>query len=151
MPTFAPKARVSLSINAEPSEVYRSFIEPERLTKFWLSKATGPLRVGTTVEWHFMVEGAVASVQATRLVDNEHVAWRWEDGGVDVTLEARDGGTVVTLVQRGFKGWLREQGEAAVEATSGFTIVLCDLKLLLETGTSPGLTKSKAALITAAK
>ncbi|MGV3625024.1 MAG: hypothetical protein ACO1OB_29660 [Archangium sp.] len=53
------------------------------------------------------------------------------------------------LTQRGFPGFLREQTEAAVEATSGFTIVICDLKTLLETGRSAGLTASKAKLISA--
>ncbi|MGV3625025.1 MAG: hypothetical protein ACO1OB_29665 [Archangium sp.] len=67
MPTFNPTARVSMFIKAEPREVYRSFIEPEQLTKFWLSKASGPLELGKTVEWHFMVEGAVAKVEATKL------------------------------------------------------------------------------------
>lgn len=151
MPTFNPKARVSMFIKAEPREVYRSFIEPEQLTKFWLSKASGPLELGKTVEWHFMVEGAVAKVEATKLEKHEHIAWRWEDGGVDIELEDFDGGTSLKLTQRGFPGFLREQTEAAVEATSGFTIVICDLKTLLESGRSAGLTASKAKLISARK
>lgn len=143
------QARVSMWINASPADVYRAFIEPERLTKFWLSKATGPLRVGQPVEWHFMVEGAVAKTEATELVENQRLAWRWEDGTVDVELAPLDGGTSLTLTQRGFVGSEREQADAAIESTSGFTIVICDLKTLLETGRSAGLTKSKAKLISA--
>jgi hypothetical protein len=36
-----------------------------------------------------------------------------------------------------------------VNATEGFTIVLCDLKTLLESGRSANLVRSKAALIAA--
>ena len=36
----------------------------------------------------------------------------------------------------------------AVDAAEGFCIVLCDLKLFLESGKSPGLVKAKAELIT---
>ncbi|PZR14896.1 MAG: hypothetical protein DI536_08915 [Archangium gephyra] len=73
----------------------------------------------------------------------------WINASLDVELAPLDGGTSLTLTQRGFVGSEREQADAAIESTSGFTIVLCDLKTLLETGRSAGLTKSKAKLISA--
>jgi uncharacterized protein YndB with AHSA1/START domain len=46
--TAAPpaRARVTMLIQAPPADVYAAFVEPERLTQFWLSKASGPLRIG---------------------------------------------------------------------------------------------------------
>lgn len=55
----------------------------------------------------------------------------------------------MTIVNDGFGGSDDDRIDAALNATEGFTIVLCDLKTLLETGVSAGLTKSKARLIEA--
>lgn len=62
--------------------------------------------------------------------------------------EARSDGTTKLKVENaGFKGDARQAIEAALEATQGFTIVLCDLKTLLEQGVSANLVRDKAALI----
>lgn len=70
--------------------------------------------------------------------------------GLDVDLkfiEKDEGVTVASAEVRGFES---EGGTAAVvNATEGFSIVLCDLKVLLESGHSAGLVKDKAALISA--
>jgi uncharacterized protein YndB with AHSA1/START domain len=136
-------------IEAPPEEVYRAFIEPDRLTRFWLSKASGPLRKGEPIEWQFMVKGVKETVTATQLEPGKHIAWRWSDGEVDIDLEPLEGGTAVALTHAGFSGTEAEKVDAALNSTEGFTIVLCDLKTLLESGVSANLTKSKARLIEA--
>ncbi len=50
------------------------------------------------------------------------------------------------VVASGFK-----EVAQAVGAAEGFSIVLCDLKTLLESGTSANLVRDKAELIAAAK
>ncbi|HET6340503.1 MAG TPA: hypothetical protein VFG30_45150 [Polyangiales bacterium] len=52
---------------------------------------------------------------------------------------------------KGFAGAPHEVLATALEATQGFAIVVCDLKTLLEHGTSIGLVQDKAALITEAQ
>lgn len=136
-------------VEAPPERVYSAFVEPEFLTRFWLSEASGPLRVGQAVDWSFMVAGAQDTVTATRLDPHKQIAWQWSDGAVQIDLEAFAGGTAITLIQDEFSGGVEEQVEAALNGTEGFSIVLCDLKTLLESGKSAGLTKSKARLIEA--
>ena len=60
-------ARVTTLFQAQPEEVYSAFVEPDQLTRFWLSKASGPLRIGKTVHWCFMVEGAKIDTTATTM------------------------------------------------------------------------------------
>jgi len=55
--------------------------------------------------------------------------------------------TVVEIENSGFSGELHEAVATAIESTQGFTIVLCDLKTLLERGTSMNLVRDKALLI----
>jgi uncharacterized protein YndB with AHSA1/START domain len=136
-------------INATAGRIYDSFVQPERLTRFWLASASGPLEISKAVDWDFMVAGARDKATAFRLDPGTLIEWTWSDGAVRIELEPMDAGTAVTLVNDGFPGDADKQVEAALNRTEGFTIVLCDLKTLLETGKSAGLTKSKARLIEA--
>jgi uncharacterized protein YndB with AHSA1/START domain len=139
----APIARVELLIRKPAHEVWRALIEPEMLSQFWLSSASGPLAVGTTVKWFFLVEGAEVETTTTALVENKRIAVDWsDDTTVEWTFRSIDDGTVVTIQHTGLA-----DVEAAIEATQGFPIVLCDLKVFLETGSSPGLSADKARLI----
>lgn len=148
----AIRARVSMLIHAPAADVYHAFVEPERLTRFWLSSASAPLEEGRPVRWAFMVEGAAAETTATRLEPDRRIDWAWSDGStVGIELESLDGGTAVTIVNEGFSGDADEQVAAALNSTEGFAIVLSDLKTLLEQGRSAGLTRAKARLIEARK
>jgi uncharacterized protein YndB with AHSA1/START domain len=144
-----PRARVTMLVNAPLHAVYEAFVDPASLSTFWLASASGPLRVGEPVDWCFLVAGAMDSPVATRLVEDEHIAWRWSDGAVRIDLETFDDGTAITLIADDFPGDPDAQAEAALNATEGFCIVLCDLKTWLESGLSAGLTRAKARLIEA--
>lgn len=143
-----PVAVAEILIRKPAAQVYRAFVEPSELKKFWLSSASGPLSVGKKVEWNFMVDGAYAETTATALVPNETIRWKWNDGSeAEVMLVETPEGTIVRVENSGFAGDAEEAMATAIESTQGFTIVLCDLKVLLESGKSPGLTKDKARLI----
>lgn len=142
------KARVSMFIQAPPDRVYDAFVEPDQITKFWLSKASGPLRVGLAVHWNVMVEGAEIEATATEMDKGRRLAWDWSDHSkVSIDLEEIDGGTAVTVINDGFSQKGDELHDAALNATEGFAIVLADLKTMLESGISAGITSAKAKLI----
>lgn len=142
-----PCANVSMLIAASPGEIFRAFVEPRELTKFWLARASGPLRVGEPVTWDFMVPGAHDTAVATALEPDTLIAWDWLESKVRVAMQAVGDGAAVTITNSDFAGDHAAQVAAALNATEGFTIVLCDLKTLLEGGASAGLTKAKAELI----
>lgn len=144
------RVHVSMFIDAPAARIYEAFVEPAVLTQFWLSGASAPLQVGETVEWRFMVAGVVDQVTAEQLDPGKLIAWRWSDRSkVTIELERFAGGNAVTIVQDDIGGTDAERVDVVTNGTEGFAIVLCDLKTLLETGTSAGLTKSKARLIEA--
>ena len=141
----------SMLISRPPGEVFSAFVNPQTLRKFWLSDASGPLGPGARVQWQFMVPGATAKVAVTRFEAPRHLAFDW-DGTMHVDMSFElfgDGATHTTVRVSGFEG-----ADALAEATAtveGFAIVLCDLKILLETGESANLVRDKAALIVAAQ
>jgi len=141
-------ATAEMLIRRPPGEVFAAFVNPTMLRKFWLSDASGPLAPGARVRWTFMVPGAEADVVVRRFEAPSHLAFDWpERMHVDMKFRAiEDGATQVTVVVGGFdpRQWL-EQATGTIE---GFSIVLCDLKTLLETGSSANLVRDKAELIT---
>ena len=147
----SPTAKVSMLVRCPPAKVFEAFVSPEVLTKFWLSRASGPLEPGKTVTWDFMVRGASAKTQVAEMVRDRLIRLSWDDGTtVSLAFEPfPDGGTRVEVVNDGFSGDAEKVMEAALEATQGFTIVLCDLKATLEHGQSMGFVRDKALLIEA--
>ncbi len=142
---------VEMLIRRPPKDVFEAFAEPRTIEKFWLKSASGPLTKDAIVEWQFMVDGAHETVTVTEFLANQTIAFTWSDGiAVKITFNLRDESrTRISVTATGFKG--ADAFSHAMNATEGFTIVLCDLKSLLETGQSGNMVRDKAALISAGK
>jgi uncharacterized protein YndB with AHSA1/START domain len=140
--------KASMLIRRGPSEIFEALVNADTLCKFWLDSASGPLAPEAEVEWRFKVPGVSDTVRVTAFDRPRHLAFRFSDGvEVDVNLEFHDGdATRVSIRCAGFpESDLLDQATNTVE---GFSIVLCDLKTLLETGRSANLVRDKAELIT---
>jgi uncharacterized protein YndB with AHSA1/START domain len=139
-------AKASMFIRRPVAEVFDAFVNPETITTFWLESTTGPLAKEAQVRWRFMVPGATETVTVIAFEDQKRIAFDWSDGNsVDLSFAAY--GDDVTRLAVEVTGL--ENENAAVNATEGFTIVLCDLKTLLESGRSANLVRDKAQLIAA--
>jgi hypothetical protein len=91
-----------------------------------------------------MVPGAAETVTVTAFEHQKRIAFEWSDGiGVEIDFETwGDSATRLAVNASGFGG--EQAVDQVVNATEGFSIVLCDLKTLLETGRSGNLVKDKA-------
>ena len=144
-----PVAKVETLIRRPPHDVFSAFVEPATLTKFWLAAASAPLELGKTIHWEFLVPGASADAVVKVLDAPTRIVIDWSDGtNVEWTFTERTGqGTVVVVTQSGFTGSADEMVAQALDATGGFSLVLSDLKALLEQGKVVNLVRDKAALI----
>jgi uncharacterized protein YndB with AHSA1/START domain len=142
-----PSVKLSQLIRRSAADVFDAFVNPDTITKFWLESTSAPLSAGARVDWRFMVPGAAEVTSVTRFDPPTALAFDWSDGiSVSLTFEAHTPGiTRLALEASGFQG--DALVDQAVNATEGFTIVLCDLKTLLETGQSANLVRDKAQLI----
>lgn len=140
--------KASMLIRRGPSEIFEAFVNPDTLCKFWLDAASGPLAPDAEVEWRFKVPGVSDRVTVTHFNRPRQLGFRFSDGiEVDVQLEFHDGdATRVSVACAGFPE--ADVLDQAVNTIEGFSIVLCDLKILLETGRSANLVRDKAELIT---
>ena len=114
--------------------------------RFWLDAASGPLAPGAVVDWRFKVPGISERVTVTGFDRPRHLAFRFSDGlDVAIDLVSHGDATRVAVTCAGFAEQdLLAQATGTIE---GFSIVLCDLKTLLETGRSANLVRDKAELI----
>src|SRR5687767_9886652 len=117
-------AKAAIPIRRPVSEVFASFVDPSIITRFWLQGTSGPLAKGATVEWHFMVPGAVETVVVHEFQVDRQLAFSWSDG-VSVSISFTEFGPAETLLSVEASGFEEDDIEAVVGATEGFCIVLC--------------------------
>ena len=142
-------ATVSQLIHCEPSDAFSAFVDPDRITQFWLREASGPLTKDARVTWTFMVPGAVDTIAVTEFEPASIIAFNWSDGS-NTRIEFSAHSTGKTLVSAEVHGSAGDDlVEQIVNTTEGFSIVLCDLKTLIESGQSAGLVRAKAELMAA--
>jgi uncharacterized protein YndB with AHSA1/START domain len=139
--------KAEMLIRRPPGEVFSAFANPQVIRKFWLADTSGPLAPGARVLWHFMVPGATENVFVTGFESPRRIAFDWSNGmHVELVFEPYDGdATHVIVTVSGFKS--RNLLTQSANVVEGFTVVLCDLKTLLETGTSANLVRDKAQLL----
>lgn len=137
----------SMLIRRGPAEIFAAFVDPDTLCRFWLDAASAPLAPCAVVEWRFKVPGVSDTVTVTHFEPPRRLAFRFSDGQ-EVTLgfEFHDGDA--TRVEARCTGFPDKDLLAhATNTVEGFSIVLCDLKTLLESGRSANLVRDKAELI----
>jgi uncharacterized protein YndB with AHSA1/START domain len=134
-------------IRRPPGEVFAAFANPQTIRRFWLRDSSGPLAPGARVLWTFMVPGATAHVVVTEFEAPRRIGFDWP-GGMHVELRFEPFGeeaTHLTAAVSGLNG--KDVLVQAANVVEGFSVVFCDLKILLETGSSPNLVRDKAELI----
>lgn len=130
---WVPVVEVDMLIRRRVNEVWDAFVDPDRITKFWLARSTGRLEPRAVVTWGFKIAGAEAEVKVVDAVPGELLDLRWEDDQpLRISFEGRGGSTLVTVRVTDFGG--DAPAADAAETMSGFTLMLASLKMWLEHG-----------------
>lgn len=138
-----PVARATMLIRRPVEEVFAAFVDPEKTSRFWFSRSSGPLVAGATVTWAWDHYGVSADVRVTELVANRRIAIEWPTP-VEWTFEPRgDDATFVSILASGFTGSDDEQVAEALDSTEGFNLVIAGCKAYLEHGIELGLVVDK--------
>ncbi len=121
-----------------PLDVVRdAFVDPADTTRFWFTDSTGRLEPGAVVRWTWAMYGAatqvrVLAVEASRIL----VEWDIDSGPTEVEwrFSARGADTFVEVENRGIPA---ADAAKAMDAASGFALVLGAAKIWLEHGVDP--------------
>ncbi len=131
-----PEVKAEMMIRQPALDVYEYFVDPAKLSTFWLSSASARLEVGKKVLWKFKIAGAEDTVAVEALEPGKRIAIVWDkDVRVEwLFIERNKTQTMVCVSITNIPGTFDEQFSYAVDVSQGFMIVLLELKALLEKG-----------------
>ena len=119
-------------------EVFAAIVEPERMSRYFLTHGSGPLKAGATVQWEFADVGRSVAVHVIQVEPDHRIDFEWSASGVraHVTILLEPAGANTTIVSIREAGWpMDAQGvRRALEQTHGWTDFLCCMKAYLQHG-----------------
>lgn len=128
-------AKTGLQIQKPISEVFEAFVNPEHLTKYFISYSSGTLESGTKVHWEFEDFPGTFPVTNIKLNSPESVSFVWDvQTVVTITLTEQSDNSTVVKITEGEKECNEKNLNWLIENTSGWTNFLDCLKAYLEYG-----------------
>jgi len=135
-----PKFQVQLKIRKPAAEVFDAVVNPERLSRYFVQAASGPLAEGATVKWRFAEVPGEHDVVVRQVVKDERIVFEWSaqsgdyDTRVELVFKPLDHqNTMVQISESGFR-----EDPAGIEESygnaGGWMHMMCSLKAYLEYG-----------------
>jgi len=131
------------------AEVYDTIINPAKLSCYFISSSSGPIKENETVTWSFSDVGGQIAIAVKQVIDKESVSFEWAASGkpalVTVTLKAFDEqATSIEIIE---DGWPMDQTgvESALRQTHGWTDFICSMKAWLYCGINLRIGRSKGS------
>ncbi len=132
--------KVQLSILKPVEAVFDAVVSPEKLSGYFVSSATGPMKQGAEVIWRFPEMDIDVKVRVTEIVPNQCIRFDWEgeEPGhfthVEIVFESLDAHTTMVSIEE--TGWRpNEDGvRYSYRNCGGWMHMACCLKAYLEYG-----------------
>ena len=128
-------AKATIQIQKPISEVFEGIVNPENMTKYFISESTGRMETGKELVWKFPEFPDECPVKNVEVESNHSVSFVWdEETVVSIALEAQlDGSTVVRVVEDG-KTYNENNLKWVIGNTEGWANFLACMKAYLEYG-----------------
>ena len=116
-------------------EVFDAIANPDKLSDFFISRASQPIRKGENVIWYFDDVGGELSVQVKEVIPNTLISFTWAASGREATVKIylepiHSTKTSILITEENFP--LDREGVAqALGQTQGWTDFICCMKAFL--------------------
>jgi uncharacterized protein YndB with AHSA1/START domain len=131
--------KAGIGILKPAHEVFEAIVDPVHMSQYFISKSTGRMEEGSTLNWSFPEFEGAFPVRVGAVRPDEYVSFHWasEDGHellVEITLTpGANNSTVVTVTEKGMPN--NEAGLAWLKGnTEGWANFLACLKAYVEYG-----------------
>jgi uncharacterized protein YndB with AHSA1/START domain len=130
--------RAEIRTTATPRQVWEAWTDPAKIAQWFVDRATGEPRVGTTYTWFFDKFNYTMPYEVLEAIPEERFSLYWSGAGaayppgiIEVKIEREAGITIVRVVNSGFQEDAKwdEQYEGTV---SGWQMAMAILKHYLE-------------------
>lgn len=128
-------AKATIQIQKPIEEVFDGIVNPEKMTKYFISESTGRLETGKELIWKFPEFPDECPVKEIKVVTNHSVSFVWdEETVVNILLESQpDKSTVVKVTEDG-KVNNEDNLKWVIGNTEGWANFLACMKAYLEYG-----------------
>lgn len=128
-------AKASLQIQKPITEVFESIVNPEKMTKYFISKSTGRMETGKELIWSFPEWPDTFSVQVIEVQSKKSISFVWDiDTTVHIRLKEQPDKSTVVEVTEGDKELNEKNLEWLVSNSFGWGNFLTCMKAYLEYG-----------------
>lgn len=129
---------VSSKIYRPVSEVFQAVINPDKLSKYFISRYKGEMKEGETMVWYFDDYGVELNADITVIQEGSLLAFSWEASGYkkDVSIKISpldDQTTEIQIIEQPFENHI-DDIKRVIQQTQGWTDFICCLKAYLYTG-----------------
>lgn len=132
------KAKVQMGILKPVSEVFEAIVDPEIMSKYFISSSTGKMESGKNLTWTWPDFDGEIQIKVGKIEKDKIVSFEWGGSGnncvVVISLEAKSENKSLVIVTESdwpadYKGAKQCMGQV-----EGWTNFLCCLKAYLEYG-----------------
>jgi uncharacterized protein YndB with AHSA1/START domain len=120
------------------NEVFAAFIDPAKMSQYFISGASGPMKAGTKVQWEFADVGAKVLIDVLEVEENRRIVYEGASCGtrsrITIQLRADDPNTTVVTINEAKFPMDHAGVKRAMGQTAGWTYTLACLKAYLQFG-----------------
>jgi uncharacterized protein YndB with AHSA1/START domain len=128
-------AKATIQIQKPVEEVFEGIVNPEKMTKYFISESNGRMETGKVLIWKFPEFSEECPVKEIMIETNRSVSFVWDENTiVIILLESQpDKSTVVKVTEDG-KAYSEENLNWLIGNTEGWANFLSCMKAYLEYG-----------------
>jgi uncharacterized protein YndB with AHSA1/START domain len=130
--------KTALQILKPVNEVFEAIVDPDKMSRYFISKSSGRMEDGKQIMWKFPEFDMEFPIRVGKIEKNKYISYSWDVDGmellVEMTLKPRgNNSTVLTVTENS-----RNNDEAGIKwlmgNTEGWANFLACLKAYLEYG-----------------
>lgn len=127
--------KTRLQIQKPVDEVFEAIVNPEEMTRYFISESSGRLEEGKEIIWKFPEFEDKFSVTQIKVEPNRSVSFVWDPNTIVlITLEPVEAHSTIVAVSEGGKELNQENLDWLINNTGGWANFLACMKAWLEYG-----------------
>ena len=132
------KVDVTDIIQRNITEVFNAIVQPQQITKYFVSHASSELSTGEKIKWEFSDYSVELEIEVLEVEKDKLIKFSWEAPGkatvVDMNFKVvSQNATELHITESNFE-MNEDSVKHALQQTQGWTDFMCSLKAYLYTG-----------------
>ena len=129
------ESNATLQIQKPVEEVFEGIVNPEKMTKYFISESSGRLETGKNVIWKFPEFDEKFPLKEIKIETNRSISFVWDpETVVKITLEKLPDNSTIVRVNENGKELNEHNLKWALENSGGWANFLACMKAYLEYG-----------------